>query len=327
LSADYFNRVGQSRSLTFKVDMGVQITKGLFADGDSLEVRYGDFNAAGKALVKEGSTTVYSGTFVVPGNADTVLQYKYWKMNAATTTPFERVDVPRNNEFLNRTYTLGANEVAVTISPTPYFSNDDGVGPVISLVGASTLNLNVGEAYVESGATASDEIEGTVTATASGAVDTNSAGTYTVTYNAGDANGNAATPVTRTVVVGSTFASWSGGAALNSENLANYAIGGASGPNGKVEAPTVGRGFIVPNHYTYIEALVRKDDNNLTIIGESTTNLSLGFSSTGTWTVEGAAQGVSQLNAPSGCERKKFIYWHGIAQEKMFLRLKATLAP
>jgi hypothetical protein len=330
LAADYFNRVGQSRSLTFKVDMGVQITKGLFADGDSLEVRYGDFNAAGKALVKEGSTTVYSGTFVVPGNADNVLQYKYWKMNAATTTPFERVDVQRNNEFLNRTYTLGANEVAVTISPTPYFSNDDGVGPVISLVGASTLNLNVGEAYVESGATASDAVEGTVTVIPSGAVDTSTAGTYTVTYNAGDANGNAATPVTRTVVVsavGSTFAGWSNGADLNSENLAKYAIGGTSGPNAQGEAPTVGKGFIVPNHYTYIEAIVRTDDSKLSFLAEASTDLSAGFSSTGTWTTEGLSQGVSQQDVPSGCERKKFIYWHGMAQNKMFLRLKATLAP
>jgi hypothetical protein len=330
LAADYFNRVGQSRSLTFKVDMGVQITKGFFADGDSLEVRYGDFNVAGKALVKEGSTTVYSGTFVVPGNADTVLQYKYWKMNAATTTPFERVDDQRNNEFLNRTYTLGANEVAVTISPTPYFGNDDGVGPVISLVGASTLNLNVGEAYVESGATASDAVQGTVTVIPSGAVDTSTAGTYTVTYNAGDANGNAATPVTRTVVVsavGSTFAGWSNGADLNSENLAKYAIGGASGPNAQGEAPTVGKGFIVPNHYTYIEAIVRTDDSKLSFLAEASTDLSAGFSSTGSWTTEGLSQGVSQQDVPSGCERKKFIYWHGMAQNKMFLRLKATLAP
>ena len=330
LAADYFNRVGQSRSVTFKVDMGVQISKGLFADGDSLEVRYGDFNAAGKALVREGSTTVYSGTFVVPGNADTVLQYKYWKMNAASTTPFERVDVPRNNEFLNRTYTLGANEVAVTISPTPYFSNDDGVGPVISLVGASTLNLNVGEAYVESGATATDAVEGTVTATASGAVDTNSAGTYTVTYNANDANGNAGTAVTRSVVVaavGSTFAGWSGGATATSELVGKYAIGGGSGPSAQGEAPTVGKGFIVPNHYTYIEAIVRADDSKLSFVAQASTDLIAGFSSLGTWTIEGAALGVSQADVPSGCERKKFIYWHGMAQNKMFLRLQTTLAP
>ena len=327
LAADYFNRTGQSRSLTYNVDMGVQINKGLFADGDTLEVRFGDFALSGKTLAREGTSTVYSGTFIVSGDAGTVHTYKFWKMNASTTEPFERVDAPRGNNLLNRIYTLGSSGVAATITPTPYFGNDDGIGPVISLTGSSTLNLKVGDAYVELGATASDAIEGTVTATPSGAVDTNSAGTYTVTYNANDANGNAATPVTRTVVVGSTFASWSGGAALNSENLANYAIGGASGPNAQVEAPAVGRGFIVPNHYTYIEALVRTDDNNLTIIGESTTNLSVGFSSAGTWTVEGSAQGVSQLNAPSGCERKKFIYWHGMAQEKMFMRLRATLEP
>jgi hypothetical protein len=115
---------------------------------------------------------------------------------------------------------------------TAFFNNDDGIGPVISLTGSSTLNLKVGDAYVEVGATASDAIEGTVTATPSGAVDTNSAGTYTVTYNANDANGNAATPVTRTVVVGSTFAGAYPSKTLTEiapnglTYLANYAFGG-----------------------------------------------------------------------------------------------------
>jgi hypothetical protein len=330
LTADYFNRTGQSRSLTFKVDMGVQISKGKFADGDTLEVRYGDFNTTGKTLAREGTSTVYSGTFTVPGDADTVLAYKFWKSNTSDPTTFERVDVPRNNSLLNRTYTLGANAVAVTISPTPYFNNDEGVGPVISLVGTSTLNLNVGDAYVELGATANDAVEGTVTATPSGSVDTTTAGTYTVTYSASDANENAATPVTRTVVVaavGSTFAGWSGGATLNSESLSKYAIGGASGLTAQGEAPKVGTGFIVPNHYSYIEAIVRTDDSNLSVVGEASTDLAGGFGSPGRWTTDGAAQGVSQLNVPSGCERKRFIYWHGMVQERMFLRLRATLNP
>lgn len=126
---------------------------------------------------------------------------------------------------------------------------------------------------------------------------------------------------------GTTFAVWSGGAVLDAENLAKYAIGGGSDPNAQGEAPTVGKRFIVPNHYTYIEAIVRTDDNKLSFLAESSTDLSSGFSSTGTWTVEGAGQSVSQLNVPTGCERKRFIYWHGMAQEKMFLRLIATLAP
>ena len=126
---------------------------------------------------------------------------------------------------------------------------------------------------------------------------------------------------------GTTFAVWSGGALLNAENLAKYAIGGASGPNAQGEAPTVGKRFIVPNHYTYIEAIVRTDDSKLSFLAEASTDLSAGFSSTGRWTVEGTSLGISQLNVPTGCERKRFIYWHGMAQEKMFLRLKATLAP
>ncbi len=322
LTADYFNRTGQSRNLTFKVDMGVQITKGLFADGDSLEVRYGDFNAAGKALVKEGSTTVYSGTFVVPGNADTVLQYKYWKMNAATITPFERVDAPRGNNLLNRTYTLGSSGVAATITPTPYFGNDDGIGPVISLTGSSTLNLNVGDAYVELGATASDEIEGTVTATPSGAVDTNSAGTYTVTYNANDANGNAATPVTRTVVVGSTFASWSGGATLDATNLAKYAIGGGSNLSVESVQPT----SAVDGTSLSITAIVRTDDTALSVVGQAVRNL-VDYATPGLVVeVVGDATGIDQAGVPVGCTKKKFSVPRA-GDGRKFLRLNATLDP
>ena len=127
--------------------------------------------------------------------------------------------------------------------------------------------------------------------------------------------------------IGTTFAGWSSSAIPTPELVAKYAIGGASGPNARGEAPTVGRGFILPNHYTYIEALVRTDDSQLSFLAEASTDLSVGFSSTGTWTVEGAALGVSQVDVPPGCERKKFIYWHGIAQNKMFLRLNSTLTP
>ena len=332
LTVDYFNRTGQSRSLTFKVDMGVQISKGKFADGDTIEVRYGDFNAAGKTLAREGASTVYAGTFIVPGDAGTVLSYKFWKNNASDSTNFERVDIPRTNNVLNRSYTLGSNGVAVTISPTPYFNNDEGVGPVISLVGASTLNLNVGDAYLELGATATDAVEGTVTATPSGSVDTTTAGTYTVTYNASDANGNAATPVTRTVVVaavGTTFAGWSGGATLDAANLAKYAIGGASSLTAQGEAPKiVSGGPLMGQYFTYIEAVVRTDDSKLTITPEATTDLGAGFSTNGTWTTEGASLGVSQAGVPAGCERKKFIQWQLTPPgDRKFLRLKATLTP
>jgi hypothetical protein len=168
--------------------------------------------------------------------------------------------------------------------------------------------------------TSSGVISGTPSAVASSA-------DYTVTATNGTGSTTATVTIEVSAPAGSTFTGWSNGADLNSENLAKYAIGGASGPNAQGEAPTVGKGFIVPNHYTYIEAIVRTDDSKLSFLAEASTDLSAGFSSTGRWTVEGTSLGISQLNVPTGCERKRFIYWHGMAQNKMFLRLKATLAP
>ena len=80
--------------------------------------------------------------------------------------------------------------------------NPDTTAPVISLVGAATINLNVGDSYTEQGATATDNIDGNLTSSivTTGTVNTNTAGTYTVTYSVSDAAGNSASE-TRTVVV------------------------------------------------------------------------------------------------------------------------------
>jgi Zinc carboxypeptidase/Domain of unknown function (DUF5011)/GEVED domain/Secretion system C-terminal sorting domain/Fibronectin type III domain len=80
----------------------------------------------------------------------------------------------------------------------------DTTPPVISLVGTSSINLNVGDVYSEQGATAADNKDGNITANiviAGDNVDSNTAGTYTITYNVSDAAGNPATQVTRTVNV------------------------------------------------------------------------------------------------------------------------------
>jgi subtilisin family serine protease len=76
----------------------------------------------------------------------------------------------------------------------------DTTPPVITLNGADPLNLTVGDTYVEPGATAEDGIDGTVTATPSGSVDTSTADIYVVTYSASDSAGNQST-TTRDVIV------------------------------------------------------------------------------------------------------------------------------
>ncbi|MCF6218014.1 MAG: DUF5011 domain-containing protein, partial [Gammaproteobacteria bacterium] len=93
---------------------------------------------------------------------------------------------------------------------TACVDGDDGGGatdttvPEITLAGENPLDLSVGDTYVDPGATASDNVDGNVTAhivVAGDVVDTAAVGAYIVTYDVSDAAGNSATPLTRTINV------------------------------------------------------------------------------------------------------------------------------
>lgn len=81
----------------------------------------------------------------------------------------------------------------------------DTTAPVITLVGDSVVRLTVGDTYVEAGATAVDDVDGDISANIThnqiSQSNTNTAGTYLITYQVQDAAGNAATEVTRTLIV------------------------------------------------------------------------------------------------------------------------------
>ena len=79
----------------------------------------------------------------------------------------------------------------------------DTQAPVITLLGDNSINVNQGATYTDSGATATDNVDGNITGNIviTNTVNTTIAGTYTVTYNVTDAAGNAATPVVRAVNV------------------------------------------------------------------------------------------------------------------------------
>jgi len=80
----------------------------------------------------------------------------------------------------------------------------DTTPPVITLLGDNPLELTVGDTYNEPGATANDNVDGDISGNIvidDSAVDTNTVGSYEVTYNVSDAAGNAATEVIRTVNV------------------------------------------------------------------------------------------------------------------------------
>jgi hypothetical protein len=79
----------------------------------------------------------------------------------------------------------------------------DTTKPVITLLGTTPIDIEVGSSYTDAGATALDNYDGDITSliVKTGSVNTNLVGTYTIKYNVEDANGNAAIEVTRTVNV------------------------------------------------------------------------------------------------------------------------------
>lgn len=101
---------------------------------------------------------------------------------------------------LNYDVSDAAGNAAVTVTRT--VNVVDTTAPVITLTGPATINRSVGEVYTELGATWIDAVDGTGDAAVGGdTVDTSTEGTYTVTYDISDNAGNAATQVTRSVVV------------------------------------------------------------------------------------------------------------------------------
>ncbi|WP_298893481.1 immunoglobulin-like domain-containing protein [uncultured Psychroserpens sp.] len=158
--------------------------------------RDGDFTDAGEQVFTQGNTqaTSVSGSFTIPSGAveNSTRMRVSMKYNALPTS----CETFQYGEVEDYTVIIEGN-------------GPDTEAPVITLNGASTINLNPGDTYNELGATATDNVDGDISGNiiiAGDTVNTNILGTYVVTYNVSDAAGNAATEVTRTVVVADTIA-------------------------------------------------------------------------------------------------------------------------
>ena len=100
--------------------------------------------------------------------------------------------------------TVSTGTQGSTLHPNPQGQtlNADTTPPVVTLVGAAALQINVGDTFSDPGATATDDTDGDLTAkiVETGAVNTTTAGLYTLTYSATDAAGNVGT-VSRVVTI------------------------------------------------------------------------------------------------------------------------------
>ena len=107
----------------------------------------------------------------------------------------------------------------------------DTIAPVITLSGDAEMTHEQGTTYTDAGASAADTVDTSVDVVTTGSVDSDTAGTYTVTYTATDAAGNIATAVTRKVTVGDTTVpviTLTGDASVNHEQATAYTDEGAT---------------------------------------------------------------------------------------------------
>ena len=133
------------------------------------------FNDPGVTVYDQDGTSTYTTT----GTVDTNLVGTY-------TLTYTAVDNSGNQATATRT-------VSVV----------DTTAPVITLLGSSQVNVEVGSSYTDAGATATDNYDGDLTSqiVVVNNVDVNTLGSYTVTYGVSDSSSNAASVVTRTVNV------------------------------------------------------------------------------------------------------------------------------
>jgi uncharacterized repeat protein (TIGR02543 family) len=141
--------------------------------------------------LEEGKTTVKQQG----QNGGATITYTVTYIDGKETS---RIETSRtiNKQPVDKIITVGTKEVVK--EPV------DTKAPIITLLGNVTENIANGAAYTDAGATATDDVDGDISArivVAGDIVDTAVAGTYVVTYNVSDAAGNGATEVTRTIIV------------------------------------------------------------------------------------------------------------------------------
>jgi len=154
-------------------------------------------------IIQVNETVSISGTGIDTDGTIEAYTWKKGNMILATTASFVYIPDTIGTDTLTLTVTdndgaTGTDTMNVVVSATP--PPADTTPPVITLNGTDPMNINQGSTFIDPGVTAEDAIDGTITVTVSGTVDTSTVESYILTYTAEDSAGNMATK-TRTVNV------------------------------------------------------------------------------------------------------------------------------
>lgn len=111
-----------------------------------------------------------------------------------------------SNAVGSYTLTYSVSDGSHSATATRTVNVVDSTAPVITVNGPNPMTVECHTSFTDPGATANDTCAGSFPATASGSVNVNVPGTYTITYNASDPSGNPAAAQARTVNVVDTTA-------------------------------------------------------------------------------------------------------------------------
>jgi len=141
------------------------------------------------------------------GNAENVTADVKWLMVNATVASIDASGLITAKAVGNSLIIAIKNglvkQAKVTVNAATTDPASENAAPVITILGQTSINITVGETYVDEGATATDEEEGDLSDSiaVNSTVDTTRVGNYTVTYDVTDSLNTAATQVVRQVIV------------------------------------------------------------------------------------------------------------------------------
>ncbi len=178
---------------------------------DSTETKSSDASLV-SLLLKDslGSTITISPSFS-SSVSDYTAETESSKITVIASPQHNKATLTGNGDHL---LTLGKNEIIIKVTAEDlttkiYTINitkkeiSDTTPPIITLKGDSFITLFIGDKYTDSGASASDDVDGDISdkITVSGSVDTSKAGIYDLKYNVSDKSGNKAIELIRTITV------------------------------------------------------------------------------------------------------------------------------
>lgn len=190
---------------TYTLSYNVNDAAGNSADTVTRSVTVRDTTAPVITLNGSNSVTLEKGTaFTDPGA--TATDNIDGDISGSVVTTGSVISNTTGTYFVVYNVSDAAGNPAATLTRTVIVT--DTTPPVLSLNGPSSLTHELATPFTDPGASATDAPSEDITSSVivTGNVDENTAGTYTLTYNAQDSSGNAATSVSRQVIVADTGA-------------------------------------------------------------------------------------------------------------------------